>query len=83
LEPKELREKLYNRVKRYNKLLESYFYDMQGALKKIQEVRVSLEVELKNKEIKVSHNIEEIQIDEEEEKQQEEDELEDLLDEVM
>jgi len=82
LGPKELREKLFNRVKRYNKLLEAYYYDMQGALLKIQEVRGSLEVELKEKEIVVTHQIEEIQINEEKEIQQEEDELEGLMDDL-
>ncbi|MBD81228.1 MAG: hypothetical protein CL840_20085 [Crocinitomicaceae bacterium] len=83
LGPGELRNQLYNRVKRYNKLIESYYYDMQGTLLKIQEVKLALEEELTEKEIEPKHNIEEIQVNEEKEIEQEEEELEDLLDDVM
>ncbi|MCB0482216.1 MAG: hypothetical protein KDC83_12330 [Flavobacteriales bacterium] len=82
LTPEQLKHDLYNRVKRYNKLLESYYYDMQGALLKIHEVQFALEEELKANEIEVLNQIEELQIDDEKETQKEEEELEDLLDEL-
>lgn len=77
-----LKKQLFNRVKRYNKLLEAYYYDMQGTLLKIQEVKQALEIELKEKEIEYNKDVEEIQIDDEKEAAQEEAELEGLLDEL-
>ncbi|UTW62499.1 hypothetical protein KFE98_21290 [bacterium SCSIO 12741] len=82
LTEEEMRTLLYNRIKRFNKLLETYYYDMQGTLLKIQEVREALEEELKNKELMIEQEIEEVQVDEEKELQTEEEELEELLDEI-
>lgn len=77
-----LRLELYNRVKRYNKLIEAYYYDMQGTLLKIEEVRLALEKELQEKEIETNFKIEEIQVNDDLESSAEEEELEDLLDEI-
>lgn len=77
-----LRLELYNRVKRYNKLIEAYYYDMQGTLLKIEEVRLALEKELQEKEIETNFKIEEIQVNDDLESTAEEEELEDLLDEI-
>ncbi len=77
-----LRLELYNRVKRYNKLIESYYYDMQGTLLKIEEVRHALEKEIEVKDIETDIVIEEINVNDEAEKTAEEEELEDLLDEL-
>lgn len=77
-----LRLQLYNRVKRYNKLIEAYYYDMQGTLLKIEEVRAALEREIEEKEIESDIVIEEVDINDKEEQSAEEEELEDLLDEL-
>ncbi len=73
---------LFNRVKRMNKLIETYYYDMLGTQLKIQEVREALEQELKEKEIEIEVSLEEVQFDEKKEEEQETEELEDLLDEL-
>jgi hypothetical protein len=58
-----LRLELYNRVKRYNKLIESYYYDMQGTLLKIEEVRLAIEKEMKLKEIEPTVKFEEVKVE--------------------
>lgn len=82
LSEENLRLELYNRVKRYNKLIEAYYYDMQGTLLKIGEVRIALEQELLAKDIETDIEIEEININDEVENTAEQEELEDLLDEL-
>ena len=74
-----LRLELFNRVKRYNKLIEAYYYDMQGALLKIEEVRIALEEEIVAKDIESDIVIEEVNVNDEAEIEAEFDELEDLL----
>ncbi len=73
---------LFNRVRRLNMLIETYYYDMLGTQLKIQEVREALEKELVKKDLKVRDDIEEVQFDEKKEEEQETEELEDLLDEL-
>ena len=55
---------LFNRVRRLNMLIETYYYDMLGTQLKIQEVREALEKELVKKDLKVRDDIEEVQFDE-------------------
>jgi len=82
LTEEKLRLELYNRVKRYNKLIEAYYYDMQGTILKLEEVRLALEQEIEAKEIETDIVIEEINLDDNAEITAEEEELEDLLDEL-
>jgi hypothetical protein len=78
----ELKTDLFNRVKRMNMLIETYYYDLLGIQLKIQEVQDALEQELEDKELEVETIIEEVQFDEQKEEEQETEELEDLLDEL-
>ena len=78
----QLKMDLFNRVRRLNMLIETYYYDMLGTQLKIQEVREALEKELVKKDLKVRDDIEEVQFDEKKEEEQETEELEDLLDEL-
>ncbi|MGB0403652.1 MAG: DUF6090 family protein [Salibacteraceae bacterium] len=77
-----LRLDLFNRVKRYNKLIEAYYYDMQGTILKLEEVRIALEKEIEAKEIETDIIIEEINVNDKEEQSAEEEELEGLLNEL-
>lgn len=82
LEECNLRLELYNRVKRYNRLIEAYYYDMQGTLIKIEEVRVAIEAEMKKKEIEPSVKIEELNVTTNTDNESSEENFDELLDEL-
>ena len=73
-----------NKVRHYIKLIESYYFHMQGTLKKIEEVKLALEDEMNRRKLDFNPGVktEEEEIAEEQTEDSLSNEIDDLLDEI-